>query len=125
MSTGKPVNPWNPFPIPEFKREVQVTKYDSGKPQFDLIPAKALEKVAELLTLNLKKYPDRDNWKKLENNKERFFQSLLRHINKHQQGELYDKESLDPTTLHLTAIITNALFLLEMQVNPDYNKGLE
>jgi len=40
-------------------------KYDSGKPDYTLLPLDALEQVVEVLTFGAAKY-DRDNWKKVD-----------------------------------------------------------
>ena len=47
------------------------TKYDQDKLQYSLIPSYALEQIAKNLTVGLKKYKERNNWKKVEGAEQR------------------------------------------------------
>jgi hypothetical protein len=95
------------------------TKYDQDKLQYTLIPTKALEAVARNLTLGLKKYKERDNWKKVPNANQRYLDALYRHLEAHRSGQLYDVDSSDPTMPHMAAVAVNALFLLEFMLDQD------
>lgn len=94
-------------------------KYDSDKIQYSLIPPYALESVAKNLTAGLKKYPGRDNWKLVDNAKERYLDALYRHLEAHRKGEFIDSESSVENMPHLAAVIANAMFLLEFELNPE------
>jgi hypothetical protein len=95
------------------------TKYDQDKLQYTLIPPKALEAVARNLTIGLKKYKERDNWKKVPNANQRYLDALYRHLEAHRSGQLYDVDSSDPTMPHMAAVAVNALFLLEFMLDPN------
>lgn len=92
-------------------------KYDSGKTQYTLVPPYALEAVAKNLTVGLIKYEERDNWKKVPDAVERYLGALYRHLEKHRMGIIYDEDSADPTTTHMSAVAVNAMFILEFMLN--------
>lgn len=101
-------------PLPSEQKGV---KTDTGKPRYGLIPPFALEQVAICLTEGLKTHPDKDNWKLVENGKERFLESLERHFQQYKMGETFDRD--EPKVRNLAAVIVNALFALEFEVNPE------
>lgn len=76
-----------------------------GKPRFDLIPPKALTRVAMLYANGAKKYGDR-NWEK-GMPASRFYASALRHLFQYGKGDL-DED-------HLAAVIFNCLAIIEFQ----------
>jgi len=91
------------------------TKLDSGKPRMDLIPMKAMEEVASVLTFGAKKY-DAWNWSK-GINYSRLNGAALRHLTAFMEGE-----NIDPETgiSHIAHAACNMLFLLDMVRNkPD------
>jgi hypothetical protein len=94
------------------------TKYDQDKLQYSLIPSHALEQIAKNLTVGLKKYKERDNWKKVEGAEQRYLDALYRHLEAHRRGELYDADSSVPDMLHMAAVAVNAMFLLEFMLDP-------
>lgn len=96
-------------------------KYDDNKLKYSLIPSYALEAVAKNLTAGLKKYPHRDNWQLVDNAEERYLDALMRHLEQHRRGEIYDTDNIDPTTTHLSAVSVNCMFLLEFLLNPNIN----
>ena len=98
-------------------------KYDNDKLKYSLIPSYALEAVAQNLTDGLKKYPERDNWMKVDNAQERYLDALYRHLELHRKGEIYDTDSINPENTHIAAVVANAMFLLEFMLNPKLNKG--
>jgi len=107
---------------PEKKvEEINGVKYDSDKLQYTLIPPLALKELARNLTLGLKKYPERNNWKKVPNAKERYLDALYRHLEAHRVGEVFDPESSVQDMYHLAAVIANAMFLLELQLEGNLN----
>ena len=98
------------------------TKYDEDKLQYSLIPSYALEQVAKNLTVGLKKYKERDNWKKVQGAEQRYLDALYRHLEAHRRGELYDADSSVPDMLHMAAVAVNAMFLLEFMLDPALKK---
>ena len=67
-------------------------KYDNGKPQWSLLPFKALTQVVEVLTYGAKKYAP-DNWKKVPNAKQRYTDAGFRHFAAYASGETHDPET--------------------------------
>ena len=67
-------------------------KYDNGKPQWSLLPFKALTQVVEVLTYGAKKYAP-DNWKKVPNAKQRYIDAGFRHFAAYASGETHDPET--------------------------------
>jgi hypothetical protein len=83
-------------------------KLDSEKLRMDLIPASAIESLAEVLTYGAKKYADR-NWEK-GIKWGRVYAATLRHLLAWWRGENLDPESGLP---HLAHAMCNIAFLLE------------
>ena len=103
--------------------EQQGVKTDTGKPRYGLIPPFALQQVAICLTEGLKTHPTKDNWKLVKDGKERFLESLERHFQQYKMGEVFDRD--EPNVRNLAAVIVNALFALEFEVNPELNKEIK
>lgn len=85
-------------------------KADGGKPMPSLLHvslAKSMHSVVNVLTYGAGKYSP-DNWRKVET--VRYVDAFYRHLDKHNRGEVIDAETGEP---HLTAVITNLLFILE------------
>ena len=82
-------------------------KFDAGKLRYSLIPPETLKALAEVLTFGADKY-QKDNWKLLENGKERYLDALMRHLEAYRSGDLIDSESNLPHIYHL---LCNAAFL--------------
>ena len=82
-------------------------KYDDGKLQYGLIPPETTKALAEVLTFGAKKYA-KDNWKLLENGKERYLDALYRHLEAYRTGEYLDSESNLP---HLSHCLCNLAFI--------------
>lgn len=101
------------------------TKYDDEKIQYTLIPPYALQEVARNLTVGLRKYKERDNWKKVEGAEQRYMDALYRHIEAVRRGEIYDNESGAENMPHMAAVVANAMFLLEFMLDPKLKKGTE
>lgn len=108
------------FDVSKLEEQLPGTKYDQDKLQYTLIPSKALEAVARNLTIGLKKYKERDNWKKVPNAEQRYLDALYRHLEAHRKGEIYDPDSSVPDMPHLAAVTVNAMFLLEFMLNPEF-----
>jgi hypothetical protein len=67
-------------------------KFDSGKPQWSLLPFEALEEVVEVLTSGAKKYAP-NNWKYVPDADDRYMDAAFRHITAYMQGNKYDNET--------------------------------
>lgn len=80
-------------------------KFDSGKVDYELIPAEVLESLADVLTYGANKY-SADNWKGLDESRIR--SSFWRHFQDVRQGKLVDKDSGKRSAALLLA---NAVFL--------------
>lgn len=82
------------------------SKYDGGKPRYDLLPPEAMDALAELYGLGAKKYGDR-NWE--EGFKwGRLFAAMLRHSWAWWRGEKYDQADGQH---HLISVAWNAFAL--------------
>lgn len=84
------------------------SKYDDGKPDWTLMPTKPMELVIQVLEFGAKKY-GRENWKKVENAKQRYLAAAYRHINEITDGEWLDKDSKKPHAAHAICCL---LFIL-------------
>jgi hypothetical protein len=67
-------------------------KDDSLKERWDLLPVELLEVTAKVLTHGARKY-GANNWKQVENLKERYYSALLRHLVAWRKGEHCDQET--------------------------------
>lgn len=67
-------------------------KYDNDKPQWSLLPFKALKEVVEVLTYGAKKYAP-DNWKKVPDARRRYIDAGFRHFTAYASGETHDPET--------------------------------
>lgn len=117
---------WSKKPVEhpiKLGEKIEGVKFDQDKIKYSLLPSYALEAAAKNMTDGLKKYPERDNWRKVDNAQERYLDALYRHLEAHRRGDVYDTESSDPTNTHLAAVVVNAMFLLEFLLNPELNKG--
>ena len=92
-------------------------KYDGGKPQMHLLPPKAREQVADVLTFGAVKYGEH-NWKKLDNLQNRYTSAALRHIFQSMEQEL-DEET---GCYHEAHAICCLLFKLEAKLNEARSK---
>ncbi len=106
----------------DIQEQTPGTKYDDDKLQYSLIPPYALQAVARNLTIGLKKYKERDNWKKVPDAKRRYQDALMRHFEAIRRGEEYDPDSSVDDMPHMAAVAVNALFLLEFMLNPEFKE---
>ena len=82
-------------------------KFDAGKLRYSLIPPEATRALAEVLSFGARKYAP-NSWQTVPNAPERYLDALIRHLEAHRSGELYDPESNLPHVYHL---LCNAAFL--------------
>lgn len=79
-------------------------KFDSGKPEYGLIPPHALEELAKVLTVGAQKY-ERENWRYVANAGRRYFDAMQRHIWAWKRGEVDDPETGRPHLIHAAACL--------------------
>ena len=84
------------------------SKYDAGKPRWDLLPWGEVEQVVKVLTYGAKKYSD-NNWVHVENPRRRYFAAAMRHTTAWFMGEKNDAET---GCSHLAHAICCLLFLM-------------
>lgn len=106
----------------------QGIKYDSGKLEYSLIPKGVLTPIIRVLQQGCQKY-SKDNWQRVDNPKERYYNALQRHIGQWWEGEKYDAETGEN---HLTHAACCLMFLLwfdnkdeqELQSHKDITQSL-
>ena len=94
---------------------VEGVKFDSGKPQWSLMPWKALSQVVDVLTYGAKKYAP-DNWKNVPNARQRYVDAGFRHFVAYANGEKIDSET---GISHLAHAMCCLLFLLAFDLGED------
>lgn len=85
-------------------------KHDEDKPKFSLMKPDALMEMVAVLTYGAKKYSP-DNWKHLENARQRYFDAANRHLWQWYGGEKRDPES---GLHHLAHAMSSLMFLIQM-----------
>ena len=83
-------------------------KFDSDKPRYSLLPKGAINSVIKVLEFGAKKY-SADNWQKVDNAEERYYNAAMRHIDSWWNGEKCDPET---GIHHLAHAATNLFFLM-------------
>jgi len=91
------------------EKKKEGVKYDKEKPDYSLLPPRALNDVVKVLTFGAAKY-DRWNWKKLDNLEDRYFAAAQRHLWAVMRGETHDLESGKHHYAHAICCI---MYLLE------------
>lgn len=87
-------------------------KYDADKPRYDLLPPRAIDELAKVLTFGAKKYAP-NSWQAVEDGLNRYRAALLHHTFAIQRGELYDEES---GLLHSAHAQCCAAFITELEL---------
>lgn len=94
-------------------------KYDGGKSMvgtmINVFPH-ALMAVGKCIEFGTHKYPNPNNWKMVEGADKRYQDSLMRHLIKHNAGQVLDEET---NLLHLAHAAWNALAILELYIMND------
>ena len=82
-------------------------KFSEGKPDYTLLPLKALEGTIRVLEHGLVKYA-RDNWKKVPEGEHEYLKAMFRHL-----ADILDGEEIDPDSglPHWNHVMCNALFI--------------
>ena len=83
-------------------------KYDQDKPEFSLLPKKVLQPIMRVLSFGAKKYT-KDNWQRVDNAQERYFNAMQRHLMAWWEGEKKDPETGESHLAHAGCCL---LFLL-------------
>jgi hypothetical protein len=91
--------------------EPEGKKYDSGKPDWSLLPFKAVSETVDVLTFGAKKYGP-ENWRLVPNAKKRYLAAAFRHVVAYAMGEKKDPES---GLSHLSHALCCLLFILELE----------
>ena len=99
-------------------------KYDTGKSMVGTLVnvfPEALMAVGKCIEFGTHKYPDPNNWKKVEGADKRYQDSLMRHLIKHNAGQPQDEET---NLLHLAHMAWNALAILQLYImkHPEYKQ---
>ena len=94
-------------------------KYDNGKPQWSLLPFRALTQVVEVLTYGAKKYAP-DNWKKVPDARRRYIDAGFRHFTAYTTGETHDPET---GKHHLAHAICCLLYLVAFDLGEHNDKS--
>lgn len=89
-------------------KEQEGMKFDAGKLRYDLMPVCADREVVKILTFGAAKYAD-DNWRKVDNQKKRYYAAARRHIEAWRGNEMLDVES---GYHHLAHAICCLIFLM-------------
>ena len=86
-------------------------KFDSGKGQWHLVPFGAMSDVVDVLTYGARKYAP-DNWKYVDDAKNRYIDAGFRHFAAYANGEEGDPET---GYSHLAHAMCCLLFLLAFE----------
>lgn len=86
-------------------------KFSEHKPKYSLIPPKPIEGLAKVLTYGANKYKP-NNWKKCKDTSV-YYDALMRHLEAHRRGIVFDDESGLP---HLHHALCNLVFLCELDL---------
>lgn len=95
-------------------------KFDQGKPEYGLLPVRALGEVVDVLTFGAQKY-GRGNWKDVPDAGRRYFDAMQRHVWQYKQDQAKNHRSLDleSNKHHLAHAICCLMFLLEKDLQKD------
>jgi Domain of unknown function (DUF5664) len=93
-------------------------KHDQQKPRWSLLPAGTVAQVVAVLEFGAGKYA-LDNWKHVENARQRYYDALMRHVQAWWQGERQDPET---GLHHLAHAACCILFLIWIDDNTTNNK---
>lgn len=92
-------------------------KYDNDKPQWSLVPFKAMTQVVDVLTYGARKYAP-DNWKKVPDARRRYIDAAFRHLSAYTSGEKNDSET---GKSHLAHAMCCLLFLLAFDLGEHHD----
>ncbi len=81
-----------------------------NKPMWELLPMETIEDVVKVFTFGANKYAP-NNWKNLENGKDRYYAAAMRHIVAWRKGERLDKET---GLTHLSHALCDLVIVAEL-----------
>jgi len=87
-------------------------KFDGGKLRMSLLPVAALNEILSVLEFGAQKYAP-NNWRKVDNMRERYFNAVHRHLSAWWSGERNDPESGYHHLAHCACCI---IFLLAIEL---------
>ena len=119
ISIGAIDGAYSPFPKGIGVQSATGVKYDNGKPQWSLLPFRALTQVVEVLTYGAKKYAP-DNWKKVPDARRRYIDAGFRHLTAYTSGETNDPET---GKHHLAHAICCLLYLVAFDLGEHNDKS--
>lgn len=96
-------------------------KYDTGKPLVGTlcrIFPNALLEVGKCIEFGTHKYPEVDNWQRVDDAFNRYQDAMIRHLLKHNTGKEIDEET---GLYHLSHMVWNALAILELYIRSKEN----
>lgn len=93
------------------------TKFDAGKPMWDLLDLKVIERIVEVLTYGAHKYAP-NGWRSVPDADKRYHAALMRHLAAYQSGEYFDEET---GLTHLAHAACNIYFLLAFEQGKLYD----
>lgn len=93
------------------------TKFDAGKPMWDLLDLKVIERIVEVLTYGAGKY-EPNGWRSVPDAKKRYHAALMRHLAAYQSGDYFDNET---GLTHLAHAACNIYFLLAFEQEELYD----
>ena len=96
----------------EMVAEIEGRKDDMEKPMMDLIPPNMELEVARVLTFGAVKY-GRNNWRNVEDSRNRYMAALRRHTNAMSRGQVHDEVS---GLLHSAHAICCLMFIGELDI---------
>ena len=86
-------------------------KFDTGKPDYTLLPWDSVEQVVRVLDYGAKKYA-RDNWRYVDDASTRYMAAAMRHLSAYMQGQEFDPET---GINHLAHACCSLLFVLSLE----------
>lgn len=102
--------------IPASNSKSDGVKYDDGKPLVGTlcrIFPNALLEVGKCIEFGTHKYPEVDNWQRVDDAFNRYQDAMIRHLLKHNIGKELDEET---GLYHLSHMVWNSLAILELYI---------
>lgn len=96
-------------------------KFDGHKPRWSLMPKGVVLEIIEVLEFGAAKYQE-NNWQRVDNGRQRYYDALMRHIEAWWLGEKRDPES---GRTHLAHAACCLVFLMWLDRDVDDRKQLD
>lgn len=93
-------------------------KKDDGKARWTLLPMDQVEYIVRVLMFGARKYPAADNWKRVDNARERYLDAAFRHLAARARGEVLDPETGLPHLAHLCCCGLFAMWFDDEELKP-------